>query len=41
MYAHPGTACAPDYGMMGSLDGETYAGDNGGGYEALYEQPGV
>ena len=23
--------------MMGSLDGETYACDNGGGYEAVYE----
>eukprot|EP00434_Breviolum_minutum_P013945 symbB.v1.2.012297.t2/scaffold848.1/size158107/8 len=29
-----------EYGAMGSLDGEAYAGENGGGYEALYEQPG-
>jgi len=29
-----------EYGAMGSLDGEAYGGENGGGYEALYEQPG-
>lgn len=34
IYAQPSN---PDYGMMGSLDGETYACDNGGGYEAVYE----
>lgn len=34
MYAQPSNA---DYGMMGSLDGETYACDNGGGYEAVFE----
>ena len=32
---------AGSQGAMGSLDGEAYAGENGGGYEALYEQPGV
>ena len=33
--------CCRTSGGMGSLDGETYGGENGGGYDALYDQPGV
>ena len=33
--------CCQTSGAMGSLDGETYGGENGGGYDALYDQPGV